>query len=381
MRLLVLLTSASLLLYLSAASPIEKRAQCASQLSLAATIADRLVSYWYNPTLGYFNSGSLWTDANTYEDMNNLMLAAGTNTYYTLDENSQTGKDGQAASASTWASTINGSNDDSLWLVLTMWKIADYLTTRGKDATGYLNSATEIYNMIAAEWDTTNCGGGVWWSTAHTYKNAITNELFLLTSASGYLRTGEASYLANAQKEWTWLNQTGMRNSQGLYNDGLDLITCANNGQTTWTYNQGVIASGLAALSVATGDKSLLDIAEVTLDAAFSNLTQGGILKESCDDAAAGGSQCNHDQQLFKGLLMKHLQYYLDMANDPVRTAKYAPIIDAQASAVLHYGKNAANDIGSVWYAPDSGGSVWQPEASASGLAVIVAAAKYGTCL
>ncbi|KAG8994282.1 hydrolase 76 protein [Tulasnella sp. JGI-2019a] len=211
MRPLVLLTSASPLLYLSAASPIEKRAQCASQLSLAATIADRLVSYWYNPTLGYFNSGSLWTDANTYEDMNNLMLAAGTDTYYTLDENSQTGKDGQAASASTWASTINGSNDDSLWLVLTMWKIADYLTTRGKDATGYLNSATEIYNMIAAEWDTTNCGGGVWWSTAHTYKNAITNELFLLTSASGYLRTGEASYLANAQKvriPVTWDSET-----------------------------------------------------------------------------------------------------------------------------------------------------------------------------
>lgn len=73
---------------------------------------------------------------------------------------------------------------------------------------------------------------------------------------------------------------------------------------------------------------------------------------------------------------MKHVQYFLDMANDPVRTAKYAPIIAAQASAVLHYGKDANNDVGSVWYAPDSGGSVWQPEASASGLAAIVAAAK-----
>lgn len=30
-----------------------------------------------------------------------------------------------------------------------------------------------------------------------------------------------------------------MRNSNGLYNDGLDLHTCQNNGQTTWTYNQG----------------------------------------------------------------------------------------------------------------------------------------------
>ncbi|KAG8884545.1 hydrolase 76 protein [Tulasnella sp. 332] len=171
-----------------------------------------------------------------------------------------------------------------------------------------------------------------------------------------------------------------MRNSQGLYNDGLDFTTCANNGQTVWTYNQGVIASGLAALSAATGDKSLLDVAEVTLDAAFSQLTQSGILKESCDNPAMGGTQCNHDQQIFKGILMKHLQYYLDMANDPVRTAKYAPIIVAQASGVLHYGMDADADVGSVWYAPNAGGSVFQPQASASGLAAIVAAAKYGTC-
>lgn len=111
------------------------------------------------------------------------------------------------------------------------------------------------------------------------------------------------------------VNKTGMRNSQGLYNDGLDFTTCENNGQTVWTYNQGVVASGLAALSVATGDKSYLDIAEVTLDAAFSHLTQGGILKESCDNAAAGGSQCDHDQQIFKVnplvfTLMPHCCYF-----------------------------------------------------------------------
>jgi len=40
----------------------------------------------------------------------------------------------------------------------------------------------------------------VWWSSAHTYKNAITNELFLLTSASGFLRTNNQEYLTNAKK-------------------------------------------------------------------------------------------------------------------------------------------------------------------------------------
>ena len=43
-------------------------------------------------------------------------------------------------------------------------------------------------------------GLSVWWSGAHTYKNAITNELFLFTSASAYLRFGGNDYLANAIK-------------------------------------------------------------------------------------------------------------------------------------------------------------------------------------
>lgn len=75
--------------------------------------------------------------------------------------------------------------------------------------------------MVAAEWDNDVCGGGgsslhppvvlallmtdsplVWWSSAHTYKNAITNELFLLTSAQAYTRTGNKNetYLQNALK-------------------------------------------------------------------------------------------------------------------------------------------------------------------------------------
>ena len=40
----------------------------------------------------------------------------------------------------------------------------------------------------------------VWWSTAHTYKNAITNELFLFVSAAGYNRFKQQSYLDNANK-------------------------------------------------------------------------------------------------------------------------------------------------------------------------------------
>ncbi|KAJ8481984.1 hypothetical protein ONZ45_g15112 [Pleurotus djamor] len=319
------------------------------------SVARRLQSHYFNPSSGGYNGGSLWTDANTFEDLHNLMLGANTNDFSTVADNSFLGR--AALNPSTnWVNFIGGSYDDAQ------------------------TSAAKIYDIIANQWDD-HCGGGVWWSSARDYKNAITNELFLLTSASGYIRNRQLTgYLDNAKKTWTWLSNSGMRNGDGLFNDGLDFNTCRNNGQTTWTYNQAVVASGLGALYAATGDRSLLDQAELTLDATIRHLATNNILRETCDNAVGGGAVCNQDQQIFKGLWTKHVQYYLDSANDASRTAKYAPFLGSQMSAVFHFGTNANNDIGSVWYAPDQGGSIFTPKTSASGLAAHVAAAKYGPC-
>ena len=64
--------------------------------------------------------------------------------------------------------------------------------------------------------------------------------------------------------------------------------------QTKWTYSQGVIASGLGLLYVATGDRTYLTEAEKTLDAVAASMTSGRILKEVCDDA--NQSTCNEDE-------------------------------------------------------------------------------------
>ena len=79
---------------------------------------------------------------------------------------------------------------------------------------------------------------------------------------------------------------------------------------------------------------------------------------------------------------MKHVQYYLDKANDPKRTAKYSSFLGSQSSGALHNGKDAANDVGSVWFAPNSGGSIFTAQSTTSGLACFVSAAKVGvlTC-
>lgn len=73
---------------------------------------------------------------------------------------------------------------------------------------------------------------------------------------------------------------------------------------------------------------------------------------------------------------MKHVQYFLDWANDASITAKYSAFLGSQYTAVNRDAVNATDDVGSVWYAANQGASEWGPQASASGLEAIISAAK-----
>ncbi|KAL1739611.1 glycoside hydrolase, partial [Schizophyllum fasciatum] len=225
-------------------------------------------------------------------------------------------------------------------------------------------------------WNDNYCGGGVWWSSAHDYKNTVTNGLFMHLSAALYIRTRNSDYLDNAKKTWNWLKNSGLRRSDGLWLDGARQSgnSCNLDTSSPWTYNQGIVVSGLGVLYTATGDASYLTEAEKTIDAVVAAMSQGGILKEACDDAS--NNKCNSDQQLFKGVFMKHLQYYLDQANDKARTAKYSQWISAQASGIYHYAIGSKGEPGSVWYAADAGGSQFTVPAALSGLMGLIAAAK-----
>lgn len=120
-------------------------------------------------------------------------------------------------------------------------------------------------------------------------------------------------------------------------------------------------------------------------------MTENNILKESCDNVASGTTACDPDQQYFKvrvilnlwivtdfdqGAWTKHLQYYLDYANDASRTAKYSSFLGSQRSAILRYGINSKNDVSSTWYAANEGGGVFHAQTDASGLAALNSAAK-----
>lgn len=192
---------------------------------------------------------------------------------------------------------INDYYDDEGW-----WALA---WIRAYDATGeqaYLAMAESIFHDMQGGMDDT-CGGGIWWSKARSYKNAIANELFLAVAASLARRVSDSAdrdaYLQTAEAQWKWFLASGMINGDGVINDGLTIYsngTCVNNGQTVWSYNQGVVLGGLVELYKAGGNSTFLSEAAVIADAAISALSVDGILHDECEDDSCGG-----DGSQFKG--------------------------------------------------------------------------------
>lgn len=201
-----------------------------------------------------------------------------------------------AASFRRYAGRRSEFFDDDGWYLNAWLRAYDVIGERG-----YLDEARSLFEAMAHGWDGA-CGGGVWWNARRSYKNAITNELFLLAAARLYRRTGHGVYHDWADRAWRWFDASGMINREDLVNDGLD-AHCMNNGQPTWTYNQGVILGALVEWWRGTGDDALLARAVRIATATVRTLVHdGGVLREACEP-----STDNRDAHAFKGVFAQGL--------------------------------------------------------------------------
>jgi hypothetical protein len=228
-------------------------------------------------------------------------------------------------------------NDDDLWAVISSLN----LYTLNKSP-GLLQSAKSQYKrLIDAYWDNT-CGGGIWWDHERTYKNAITNELLLYSATLLYRATGDRFYYAWSFKEWDWFNQSGLINDQNLVNDGLDKH-CSNNGQKTYTYNQGVILGALANLYLMDRDTSHIATATKIAKAAISNLSNnGGVMSEPVEELT-------QDSQIFKGIFVYHIGNLFPHIKDASDRRIIAAFIKLDAHAAWALRRKSTNEINAYW--------------------------------
>ena len=251
---------------------------------------------YYNPTTGLFETTGWWNSANVLTvladfsfsspslDSNLLLLFAN------IFERAQTPPSGTA-------SFLNDFYDDEGWWALAWLRVFD----RTKEQK-YLQMAVTIFEDMTLGWG--GPCGGVWWNKNKEYTGAIENELFLAVAAQLANRAESKEYYIQwALKQWAWFQGTEMVNADYNINNGIDATSCKNDGQTVWTYNQGVILGALVELDIASPDPSYLEMAERIALAAIKKLTdEKGILREHREpNLGADGPQ-------FKGIFVRNLR-------------------------------------------------------------------------
>jgi hypothetical protein len=288
----------------------------------------------FDRTTALFDTNGWWTGANALTAVIDNIKRSGMTSY-------------QYAIASTYDKNINaqggqfrnGYLDDTGW-----WGLA---WVDAYDVTGdsrYLATARADADYMYSYWDGT-CGGGVWWSTARTSKNAIENSLYIQLDAELSKRiSGDTTYRNRAQQAWTWFQGTGMLNGSNLVNDGINLSTCKNNGDVTWTYNQGVLIDGLVQLNKLTGDANALAVARRIGDAMTTSgyLSPGGILREPNES-----DSCNNDGASFKGAAIRGL----GALNTAVGGA-YNTYLSRNADGAYGTDRNSLDAYGPHWAGP-----------------------------
>jgi len=229
----------------------------------------------------------------------------------------------------------------------------------------FAHRANVFYDIVQRAWDLSLCGGGLTWNPRLLpYKNTITNTLFITASVGMYLhhpgdnitdpfiqssrtpgKSGDdddglppidphdPSLLKAAIAAYDWLRRVNLTNAAGLYVDGYHIsqwsrrfrtgpAQCDLRNEMVYTYNQGVILSGLRGLWEATGDVRYLTdghdlVGNVIRETGWDDedeepgivevrrgiLGRAGILEERCDPRG----WCNQDGQAFKGIFFQHL--------------------------------------------------------------------------
>ncbi|MGW0952909.1 glycoside hydrolase family 76 protein [Streptomyces sp. NPDC002545] len=324
----------------------------------AGAAADALMAS-YQTNEGWWHS-SWWNSAVALAALVDFAQSTGRHDYdwavaRTFEQNNGVFPAGGRSSDPVEGHFVSRAVDDAAW-----WAVAWVAAYDHTHERRYLDEAVTITSYVQQHWDPGTCGGGVWWDRERTYKNAVTSGLYVwLTTALHQRLTGDTLWGGRARTAADWYLNSGLINASGLVNDGLT-TGCANNGQTVWSYNQGLAIGAFTQLWRSTGEGRYLTTAQRLADAALSapELTRDGVLTESCD---TGTRTCDDNQKQFKGIFARHLA---DLA-DATGSAAYLAYIARQADSLWRTDRDPLNRLGQRWAGTSPNPSDWRTQASA----------------
>ena len=308
----------------------------------------RSLQKWYNPNTCLWETTNWWNAANITTALIRYSAVTGSEEYLPIiDQVFERNKDyvipGKIGRPDVQKKDfLNEFYDDEGWWALA-WIDAYRLTGQKK----YLKMAQTIFKDMTTGYDKV-CNGGIYWKKPKQYKNAIANNLFILTALRLHQEAPTTKIAGKRPMQWghlmwKWFRDSGMINREiWLIEDGLK--DCQPNRNQNWTYNQGVAIAVMCELYRILKDKDALQMAEEIAHSAMSRMTTpGGILKEKNDPATgADGSQ-------FKGIFIRHLATLYQVT----RNEDYKTFILKNAESIWANGRNPnSSQFGGVWAGP-----------------------------
>jgi hypothetical protein len=249
-----------------------------------------------------------------------------------------------------------GKYDDIMWWALALLQARETTDNR-QLSLQFLETATAIWQQVVLVWDNV-CGGGVYWDDTLTYKNSVTNELFLSTSTALYRATQNVTYLNWARKEMSWLRKSGVIDEEffvvvdGLKVDGSTCLplekptAVPGSPGTVYSYNQGLLLRGMADLAKNAKDtreeQELLELAINLTSGSMAWLSKGsalGIIQEPM------WNDCNGP--MFKGVYLRYLGYVAAWfaKKAPSHFHKVYKFVAIQTWAVWHIARKTKGEM------------------------------------
>jgi predicted alpha-1,6-mannanase (GH76 family) len=165
----------------------------------------------------------------------------------------------------------NKYNDDLLWMVIATARA--YLVT--SNAT-YLSLAKFHFDETFSRAWSTNLGGGLWWTTNNTSKNACVNGPGAIAACYLYQILKDPLYLDKAQNIHAWNRQKLFDPETGAVRD--NMRADGRISRQVFTYNLGTFIGSANFLAQYTGDKTHLKHAELAADHARDRVSKDGLL-------------------------------------------------------------------------------------------------------